>query len=390
MKILSICIPTRNRQIYAMSAVREMVRSERQDFEIILADNSDDAAPLAEFFAELNDPRVKLLEPEAEVLSMRANWERMVPHTTGEWVSYIGDDDYLDPELCEVISVTTRRVPTVDAISWGRLYFIWPEARQHREVTKVPTGNHLIGVDKQEMMRKLFFWEEATDRPQCPFGVYHGTVRRSLMDEIRDSLGGVYFGHPIVDYDNICRTVLLAKGLVHFERPMSVFGACKASNTFGMRDEKIGAERMKTFKAEMDGVIEARDFPFPLELGITAQVAHVIESFKQKQGIEITAWEDNFVRACAYACEAQPNRELFNQKKNGYAEAIREWRGEAALKAFKPVYKTRQDLPPYIGLNDKKLSFDMSIGNAQSAAEFYAVLDAMMFPIALLEGRLAA
>ena len=171
---------------------------------------------------------------------------------------------------------------------------------------------------------------------------------------------------------------------------MSVFGACKASNTFDMRDEKIGAERMRTFRAEMDGVIEARDFPFPLELGITAQVAHVIESFKQQQGIEIAAWEDNFVRACAYSCEAQPNRELFDQKKNGYAEAIREWRGEAALKGFKPVYKTRQGLPPYIGVNDKKLSFDMSIGNAQSAAKFYTVLEAMMFPIALLEGRLAA
>lgn len=390
MKTLSICIPTRNRQIYAMSAVRAMVRSERQDFEIVLADNSDDATPLAEFFAELNDPRVKLLAPESKVLSMRANWERMMPHTTGEWVSYIGDDDYLDPELCEVISVTTRRVPTVDAISWGRLYFIWPEARKHREVTKVPTGNHLIGVDKQEMMRKLFFWEAASDRPMCPFGVYHGTVRRSLMEEIRDTFGGVYFGHPIVDYDSICRTLLLAKGLVHFERPMSVFGACKASNTFGMRDEKVAAERIRTFKAEMDGVIEARDFPFPLELGITAQIAHVIESFKQQQGIEIDAWEDNFIRACANFCEAQPNRELFNLKKSGYTEAIREWRGEAALKTFKPVYKTRQDLPPFVGINDKNLSFDMGIGNAQSAAEFYTVLEAMMFPIPLLEGRLAA
>lgn len=390
MKTLSICIPTRNRQIYAMSAVREMVKSERQDFEIILADNSDDAALLADFVAGLNDERVSLLGPETTVLSMRANWERMMPHTTGEWVSYIGDDDYLDPELCEVIEVTKRRVPKVDAISWGRLFFTWPEARPAREVTKVPTGNHLIGVDKQEMMRKLFFWESATDRPQCPFGVYHGTVRRSLMDEIRDTFGGVYFGHPIVDYDNICRTLLLAKGLVHFERPMSVFGACKASNTFGMRDEKAGAERMRTFRSEMDGVIEAAGFPFPLELGITAQIGHVIESFKQQQGIDIDAWEDNFIIACAHACEAQPNRELFNQKKDGYARAIREWRGEAAAKVFKPVYKTRHDLPPFIGLSEQNLSFDMGIGNAQSAAEFYAVLDAMMFPISLLEGRLAA
>lgn len=390
MTLLSICIPTRNRQIYAMSAVREMVKSGRQDFEIVLADNSDDATPLAEFIAELADPRVKLLAPEASVLSMRANWERMVPHTTGEWLSYIGDDDYVDPELCEVIKLTKRRVPSVDAISWGRLYFIWPEARQRREITKVPTGSHLIGVGKEEMMRKLFFWEDATDRPQCPFGVYHGTVRRSLMDEIRDAFGGVYFGHPIVDYDNICRTLLLAKGLVHFERPLSVFGACAASNTIGLRDPDAAATLTKVFRAEMDGVIEARDFPFPIELGITAQIGHVIECFKQNQGIEITAWEDNFIQACARCCEGQPSKALFEDRRSGYSKAITEWRGEAALKLFKPVYKARQDLPPFIGVNDKTLSFDMAIGNAQSAAEFYGILDTMLFPIHLLESRIAA
>lgn len=390
MTLLSICIPTRNRQIYAMSAVREMVKNDRQNFEIVLADNSDDAAPLAAFAAELADPRVKLLPPEASVLSMRANWERIIEHTKGEWLSYIGDDDYIDPELCEVIRVTTGRAPKVDAISWGRLYFIWPEARHQREVTKVPTGSHLIGVDKQEMMRKLFFWEDSSDRPKCPFGVYHGTVRRSLMEEIREAFSGVYFGHPIVDYDNICRTLLLAKGLVHFERPLSVFGACKASNTYGMRDDKVAAERIKTFQAEMDGVIEARDFPFPIELGITAQIGHVIECFKQSQGIEITAWEDNFIQACARCCESQPTKALFDERSSGYSKAITEWRGEAALELFKPVYKTRDDLPPFIGVNDKKLSFDMAIGNAQSAAEFYRILDTMLFPIHLLESRIAA
>ncbi|PWW00319.1 glycosyl transferase family 2 [Hoeflea marina] len=390
MTLLSICIPTRNRQIYAMSAVRAMVGSPRRDFEIVLADNSDDAAPLADFVADLADPRVKLLSPGPAVLSMRANWERIVDQTSGEWLTYIGDDDYLDPELAELITVVTGRVPLVDAISWGRLHFIWPEARPHREITKVPTGSHLIGVDKQEMMRKLFFWEDATDRPQCPFGVYHGAVRRSLMTEIRDTFGGAYFGHPIVDYDNICRTLMLARALVHFERPVSVFGACMQSNTIGLRDAAIAAERIRTFKAEMDGVIEARGFPFPIELGIAAQIGHVIECFKQQQGIEITAWEENFIRACAHDCEAQPNRERFEERKTGYAGAIAEWRGEAALGAFKPIYKIRHDLPQFIGVNNRTLSFDMGIGGAQSAAEFYAILDTMLFPIHLVESRLAA
>ena len=388
MTVLSICIPTRNRQVYAMSAVRKMLTCERQDFEIVLADNSDDAAPLAQFVADCHDKRVKLLAPEDQVLSMRANWERIVPETSGEWVSYIGDDDYLDPELCEVIRVTKKTVPNVDALTWGRLYFIWPEARTGPEVTKMPNGSHLVGIKKDDMIRKLFFWEDAWDRPKCPFGVYHGAVKRTVLEDIRTTFTGQYFGHPIVDYDNICRTMMVANGFVYFERPMSVFGACKASNTIGLRDEKAAESLIKTFRKEMDGTIEASNFPFPIELGITAQIGHVIEAFKQEQGIEIDAWEENFIKACARNCESQHNRKAFEARKSGYRRAIKEWRGKDALALFEPKYKYRPDIPPFIGFNNNELSLQMDIGGAESAAEYYGILETMMFPIPLLEGRL--
>jgi len=388
MTMLSICIPTRNRQAYAMSAVREMISSERQDFEVVLADNSDDAAPLAEFVANCADRRIKLLPPQTQVLSMQANWERIVPETSGEWISYIGDDDYLDPELCEVIRVTKMIVPNVDALTWGRLHFIWPDARTGPETTKLPNGSHLIGIKKEDMIRKLFFWEEASDRPKCPFGVYHGAVKRTLLEDIRNTFSGRYFGHPIVDYDNICRTLMVANNFVYFERPMSVFGACKTSNTMGLRDPKAAQTVIKTFLKEMDGKIEAANFPFPVELGITAQIGHVIEAFKQEQGIEITAWEDNFITACARDCESHRDRKLFEARKDGYRKAIMEWRGKAALASFNPKYKFRPDIPPFIGFNDNKLSLDMGIGGAESAAEYYGILDTMMFPISQLETRL--
>ncbi|MCY0152189.1 hypothetical protein OEG86_07985 [Hoeflea alexandrii] len=57
---LTICIPTRNRQRYAMDAARHMLASKRDDFEILIGDNSDDAAPLASFVAEMNDSRAAL------------------------------------------------------------------------------------------------------------------------------------------------------------------------------------------------------------------------------------------------------------------------------------------------------------------------------------------
>ncbi|MBC7280427.1 glycosyltransferase family A protein [Hoeflea sp.] len=386
---LTICIPTRNRQTYAMDAVRHMLASTRQDFEILVADNSDDAAPLASFVADCNDSRLRLLPPESKPLSMQDNWERMPQHARGEWLSIIGDDDYLDPELCEALRVTTERVPKADAFTWGRSYFVWPEARPHREITRIPTGSHLIHMEKKELMRKMFFWEDAKDRPACPFGIYHGALKKELLDRIRDAFSNRYFEQANVDYDSICKTVMMADLCIYWERPLSVFGACKASNTAGLRDTAVGRERIKTVRQENEAALEADDFPFPIELGITASVAHTIECFKQRYGIDLNGWQEGFIKACAADCESQNDRARFEEKKAGYAAAIKDWRGAQALKQFNPTYKHRPDVPKFMGHAEGHLNFDMGIGNAQTAAEFYNLIDGMLFPVRLLQSRLA-
>ncbi|WP_299866408.1 glycosyltransferase family A protein [uncultured Hoeflea sp.] len=385
---LTICIPTRNRQSYAMDAVRHMLASPRDDFEILIGDNSDDPAPLADFVAQTGDDRLRLLPPAAEALSLRSNWERMPDQAHGEWISFIGDDDYLDPELCEALKVTSERVPHADAFTWGRAYFVWPDARSHREITRIPTGSHLIHMEKKDLMRKMFFWEDAKDRPACPFGVYHGALKKDLMKRIRDAFSNRYFEHPNVDYDSICKTVMMADACIYWERPLSVFGSCKASNSAGLRDYEIGVQRYQTFLEENDAEIEAQDFPFPVDLGVTTSVAHTIEWFKQRYGIALNGWEEGFIAACAGDCETQSDRAVFEKKKAAYRTAIKAWGGAQALKQFKPVYKYRPDVPKFMGHAEDHLNFDMAIGNAGTAAEYYAILDGMLFPVHLLENRL--
>jgi glycosyltransferase involved in cell wall biosynthesis len=386
---LTICIPTRNRQRFAMDAVRHMLASKRDDFEILIGDNSDDPAPLASFVADINDNRLRLLEPQATPLSLRSNWERMPDQARGEWISFIGDDDYLDPELCEALRVTSERVPHVDAFTWGRSYYIWPDARAHREITKIPTGSHLMHMEKKDLMRKMFFWEDAKDRPACPFGVYHGALKKDLMERIRDAFSNRYFEHPNVDYDSICKTVMMADVCIYWERPLSVFGSCKASNSAGLRDAEIGAQRYQTFLQENDTELEAQNFPFPVNLGVTTSVAHTIEWFKQRYGIALNGWEEGFIKACAGDCETQSDRALFEKKKAAYAAAIKAWGGAKALKLFKPVYRYRSDIPKFMGHAEGHLSFDMAIGDTKSAGEYYRLLDGMLFPVHLLESRLS-
>jgi glycosyl transferase family 2 len=386
--LLSICIPTRNRQTYAADAIRHLLQSERQDFEVVVADNSDDPAPLAELAVSLGDPRLKLLPPAAAPLSMRDNWERIIAETSGAWLSYIGDDDYLDPELCEVIRLARSVAPKMDCLSWGRAYYAWPEIRKGDEITTLPVSSSLATFEKKDLLKRLFFWEKSTDRPTCPFGIYHGVVSRPLMEQIRQTFSERYFEQGNLDYDNICKVVMLAECCVLWERPLSVFGACGASNTMALRDRSLAAERTQQFLAENPEGVLADGFPFGPELGITASIAHTIERFKQKYGIDLSGWEDNFIAACAKDCETSFNRAEFNGRKDAYSAAIGAWRGKAAKKQFKPEYRFRPDVPPFIGVTEGKLYFDMNMGETKTAAEFYEMIDAMLFPVNLLEARL--
>ena len=84
----------------------------------------------------------------------------------------------------------------------------------------------------------------------------------------------------------------------------------------------------------------------------------------------------------------QNDRARFEEKKAGYAAAIKQWRGAQALKLFNPTFKYRPDVPKFMGHAEDHLNFDMGLGNAQTAAEFYHLLNGMLFPVDLLESRL--
>lgn len=374
MTVLSICIPTRNGQHRAIDAVRNLLRSEREDFEVLLADNSDDPELLSEFVDRTQDSRLRLLAPVGKPLSNADNWNRLAAEAEGEWITIIDDCDYADPEICELIGVIVKRMPRVDAIAWGHARYVWPEARGGQEITHIATGSELRPVDQKEMMRKLFFWDGASYLPDCGFGAYHGAVRRTLLARIEEGFSGICFEQDNPRWDNACKTVLLAETLVSWERPMSVLGSC---------DRPAAPEGGNPVSPP------AANFPFPAHLGATAEAAQTIEAFKRRYGIELDGWEANFIKACARDCETRRTPREFKACKDGYAAAIKTWRGKAARAEFQPEFKWRPDVPRFQGHVDNTLYFDMDMGEPTTAAGFYDVIDAMLFPVALLDSKLA-
>jgi len=377
--LLSICIPLREAEETLAASVRQMLASERTDFEILIADfTGGKTAELSRLADELKDTRLRMLLPQQDgsaglTMTASACWNQMIPEARGDWISIIGASDYADPDIGEVISATVKRVPDADALAWGRARYVAPIHRNGVEIARIATGSNLTLPEQTDMMRKQFYWDGASDRPECHFGVWHGAVRRQLLERTREAFPGVYFEQSAPAIDSTCKTVMLARRMVFWERPLSVQSA-------GMNPTMSAPDKQDRPFA---------DFPFSAENGPAAAAALAIEAFKRRYDIELGGWEDNFVKACAHDCETETSGERFQSRKAAYAKAITDWRGKRAMANFKPEFKRNPKLHRFQGLRDEYLYFNMAMDQTETAAEFYALINAMLFPVHLLNDKLA-
>ncbi len=127
---LTICVPSRNRQYTFKETIRSLVISPRLDIQFVFADNSDDPSIMDAFMKDiLGDPRVTYLRSAERVYPMNENWERCIDAATGDFICVIGDDDYVDPDVADVLADLCANEKDVDVFVWNRLAYNWPDNR---------------------------------------------------------------------------------------------------------------------------------------------------------------------------------------------------------------------------------------------------------------------
>ena len=385
---LSICVPSRNRQIYYQETIRALTASPRRDIELVFADNSDDPTIMTAFMrAYADDPRVVFLPSEDRVYSMVDNWERTVAASSGDWVTVIGDDDYLDPDLVVLLQRLTLVRPELEAFDWIKLHYTWPEEEEGLALNLcVPLNCGLVDVSPELNKRRAWLWEEATHNLVNGFSIYHAALSRPLLERIRQRFGGRYFEHPTVDFDSSFKVSLTAKSLMASERPFSVLGSCPLSNSGSIHDlEKLRArhrEFMSDLGRNLDDDPELADMPFRSTSGVAAAVAQTQHWIKQKYGLKFEGWERNFVGCCVRSCEKIADRAFFDQTVLEYRHAFAKWKGGQYLSMFNPVYaQPTEPLPgyePYSGILDGKVYLSLKLLNPRTPAELFHAANGIM------------
>jgi glycosyltransferase involved in cell wall biosynthesis len=379
---LSLCVPSRNRQRYFKETIGYLLESRRTDVEFVLADNSDDSAIMNSFMARISDPRVRYLPAGPTVLSMRENWERTIAASTGAWISVIGDDDLIDPDLVDALEIAMALKPGLDAFGWSNLKYDWATESRRPGNIPVPLAATFHDMPQELIFRRAYRWDDAGATLKSGFSVYHAAISRELMERVKARFGGRYFEHPVVDYDNALKNAALGRSFIYCRRPFSIFGTCPESNTAASWNPSLFAETLARFTAEAREEYAnepwMQDFPFPNMLGTPASVAQVQQFMRFTHGIGMPRWEANFARACATYCGKFGERADFDLIAGGFRDAFAGWKQGVFLKHFEPVFAPRREGNVYTGLLGGDLYVDHGIDGAASPTGFYRAISGLL------------
>lgn len=199
MSTVSIIIPTCNRSDYLLCAIREIL-SRVEDVEIIVSDNSDTDAIRSLLAIEIERGLVQYaFIPER--VSVVENFERAVLRATGEYVICIGDDDCVGAGFNEV--VIWAKENNIDAVfSYADRFianYFWPGIK----------SKYFGDGYQAKLFLKPYSWRKykikgtkaLAEAAQnlggglgCMPRIYHGLVKRDVLEKIRRKYGSIFGG----------------------------------------------------------------------------------------------------------------------------------------------------------------------------------------------------
>lgn len=222
MPLLSIVVPTLNRPDTLRHALATMAcQPVNTDCEFIVQNNGGNPE-IAAMVAGLGDKRFRHFASDA-VLTMTDNWEAGLGHASGDYVTFIGDDDGLMPYACATAAgILADR--TIDLLSWSAYSYYWPNyyhpAFRNRLLAEIDLTSSARRIPSRHELARIFgFQAHYSHLPM----IYNSFVRRSVIDRMR-AVGGRYFIGLSPDVASGIANAALTDNFVRLSRPLGMAG----------------------------------------------------------------------------------------------------------------------------------------------------------------------
>ena len=228
----SVLIATRERCDTLRWSLETCVTQGYENLEILVSDNfsQDDTKAVVQSFS---DPRIRYVNTGRR-LSMSHSFEFALSHATGDYATFLGDDDGLLPNAIEdVAKLASNSRP--DAIAWQKARYYWPTYiadgyRDSLHISLIP--GWVTCQTKAAISRLLNF---APSKQHLPYeelpGLYNSFVRMDVVNRIKKLSSGNQFFHSLNPdmYSAIAVSLLIDSFIFHY-RPLSIGGTSGHSN----------------------------------------------------------------------------------------------------------------------------------------------------------------
>ncbi|MDL2224524.1 glycosyltransferase [Bacteroidales bacterium OttesenSCG-928-M06] len=245
--LLSVIIPTRNRQKYAFNAVKKIIREFGDKIEVVIQDNSDNLE-LKQMLLDdnLSTEEIKYYH-SYEDLSFVENFSRAIENSTGSYLCIIGDDDCVIPDILAV--VRWARDNGIQAIKpCLTVSYVWPDSgfdKNEGSLSILPFSLKFKYVNPRNELKKLARNGFQDYLSYDIVKLYHGIVSRDKLNEIREKTGK-YVGGLTPDIYMAVSLSLVIDKMLCLDYPLTLPGVCKAS---GSADSVTGKHKGDLSKA---------------------------------------------------------------------------------------------------------------------------------------------
>jgi glycosyltransferase involved in cell wall biosynthesis len=224
---LSVVVPTRNRAQTLRHCLRTITSQTYPNLQIVVSDNAS-ADNTAEVVSSFADPRITYLRTPRS-LSMTDNWNFGLSAATGDFITFIGDDDGFIPDGIATgmrLLLQTGR----PALTWRKLDYHWPDhaVPETRNLVHGQSEPFVFEVDGMRKLSLVLAFREAFHRLPC---VYNSIVKMDLIRRVqKESFDGSFFGGCAPDvYSAIVLGPFVGKYL-ELKFPLTINGASGRSN----------------------------------------------------------------------------------------------------------------------------------------------------------------
>jgi glycosyltransferase involved in cell wall biosynthesis len=224
--IISIIIPSRNRQKYAINCIQSILNIKDTRIEVVVHDNSDTNELETYIEKNIDDERL-VYRYDSSPMSTVHNFNKSMEFANGDYICFIGDDDGINPEIIE--AAYWAKENDLDAIiAKPRISYLWPNKNRVGKQFIYPFNGKLKYVDTKKVLKKflgdggIFYLNYNLPK------VYHGLVKRESFDKVKDKIG-YYFGGLSADIFASIAVSLVATKVVTIDYPLTIAGSSSAS-----------------------------------------------------------------------------------------------------------------------------------------------------------------